>query len=243
MPPVPSRSYRLTKSRYIKGLICRKALWLLEHDPGRAGLRPPARERILNQGTEVGLLATERFPGGVFVQAAPQERERALAETRRALASEAPAVFEAAFLYHETFVRVDVLRRAAGGAWDLIGGQVHHQSEGRAPSGCGGAALRGRGRRPARGRGVPHAPEPRLHFPGSVGPVHPGGPGGAGRGDPGAGGRGAGRVPATAGAARGAARAGGPAVHHALRVRVQGLLLAPGAGGLGVQRAAVEVRV
>jgi len=120
VPPVPSRSYRLTKSRYIKGLICRKALWLLEHDPGRAGLRPPARERILNQGTEVGLLATERFPGGVFVQAAPQERERALAETRRALASEAPAVFEAAFLYHETFVRVDVLRRAAGGAWDLI---------------------------------------------------------------------------------------------------------------------------
>ena len=124
MPPVPptgpARPYRLSKSRYVKGLICRKALWLQENDPGRAGPCTPARERVLRQGTQVGLLATERFPGGVFVQAGPQECERALAETRQALASGAPAVFEAAFLYHQTLVRVDVLRLTNGGAWDLI---------------------------------------------------------------------------------------------------------------------------
>jgi hypothetical protein len=122
--PVPpagqSRPYRLTKSRYIKGLICRKALWLQEHDPARAGPCTAARERVLDQGIEVGRLAAERFPGGVLVPAGPQEPERALAETRQALACGAPAVFEAAFLHHQTLVRVDVLRLTAGGVWDLI---------------------------------------------------------------------------------------------------------------------------
>jgi hypothetical protein len=118
--PPADRPYRLTKSRYVKGLICRKALWLQEHDPARAGPRSPAQQRILDQGTAVGLLAAERFPGGVLVKAAPYERERALAETREALASGAPAVFEASFLHHRTLVRVDVLRLTKAGAWDLI---------------------------------------------------------------------------------------------------------------------------
>ena len=119
-PAGGARPYRLTKSRYVKGLICRKALWLQEHDPARASPRTPAQQRILDQGTEVGRLATEGFRGGVLVAAAPHERERALAETRRALASGAPAVVEASFLHHRTLVRVDVLRRAAPGVWDLI---------------------------------------------------------------------------------------------------------------------------
>jgi hypothetical protein len=124
MARVPSaggvRPYRLTKSRYVKGLNCRKALWLQEHDPERASPRSPAQQRILDQGTDVGRLAATRFPGGLLVNAAPYERERALAETREALACGAPAVFEAAFLHHRTLVRVDVLRLTKAGAWDLI---------------------------------------------------------------------------------------------------------------------------
>jgi hypothetical protein len=120
--PVPGeiRPYRLTKSRYIKGLNCAKALWLQEHNPQRAGPRTPAQQRILDQGTQVGELARTRFPGGVLVKAASHERERALAETQQALSCGAPAVFEAAFLHDQTLVRVDVLRLTTGGAWDLI---------------------------------------------------------------------------------------------------------------------------
>jgi hypothetical protein len=117
---MPPASYRLTKSRYVKGLICRKALWLQVRDPERASPRTPAQQRILDQGTRVGELARTRFAGGVLLKAGPQEHERALAETRLDMASAAPAVFEAAFLHHRTLVRVDVLRRAGGGAWDLI---------------------------------------------------------------------------------------------------------------------------
>ncbi len=116
----PARPYRLTKSRYVKGLLCPRALWLQEHDPERASPRTPAQQRLLDQGAQVGELARTRFPGGVPVKAAAYELERALTETRRALASGAPAVFEAAFLHQQTLVRVDVLRRAAAGAWDLI---------------------------------------------------------------------------------------------------------------------------
>jgi len=115
-----ARPYRLTKSRYIKGLICRKALWLQEHDPERASPPSPSLERVLRQGTEVGELATARFPGGVRIEAPPYEPRRALAETQEALVAGAPALFEAAFLHHLTLVRVDVLRRAEAGAWDLI---------------------------------------------------------------------------------------------------------------------------
>jgi hypothetical protein len=118
--PRSKRIYRLTKTRYLSGLICPKALWLSEHDSDQASAPSAFQERILRQGTEVSLLATERFPGGVRIEAPPYQTERALQETRDALASGAPALYEGAFLFRETLVRVDVLRRGPAGSWDLI---------------------------------------------------------------------------------------------------------------------------
>jgi hypothetical protein len=117
---VSPRQYRLTKTRYLTGLNCPKALWLSVHDPQKATPPSAFQEHIMRQGTEIGILATERFPGGVRIEVPSYQTEQALQDTRHALASGAPALYEGAFLFLETLVRVDILRRDEAGAWDLV---------------------------------------------------------------------------------------------------------------------------
>ncbi|MBN1426507.1 DUF2779 domain-containing protein, partial [Candidatus Fermentibacteria bacterium] len=105
--------YRLSKSKYLTGLNCLKALWLTIRDPGKAAPPSPAQEYIFAQGTRVGLVAQECFPEGVLVAAPSYQAPAALAETRALVAGGVPAVFEAAFFHDNILVRVDVLRRSA----------------------------------------------------------------------------------------------------------------------------------
>ena len=51
----------LSKSKYISGLQCEKRLWLEINDPEKAAPMSEATERILEQGTEVGILAREQM--------------------------------------------------------------------------------------------------------------------------------------------------------------------------------------
>ena len=81
-------AHLLSKSTYIRGRQCAKSLWLVKHRPE---LRPevPARlQAIFDQGTEVGRLAQQRFPGGV--DCSPEHHYDygpALEATRAALAA------------------------------------------------------------------------------------------------------------------------------------------------------------
>jgi len=113
--------YRLSKSKYLTGLNCLKALWLTIRDPDKAAPPSPAQEYIFEQGTRVGLAAQERFPGGVLVAAPSYRAAEAIADTRALMTAGATALFEAAFFHDNILVRVDVLRRVEGtGSWDLI---------------------------------------------------------------------------------------------------------------------------
>jgi hypothetical protein len=113
--------YRLSKSKYLTGLNCLKALWLAIRAPEKAEPPSPAQEYIFAQGTQVGIDARERFAGGVLVRSPSYQAAEAVAETRSAMAAGVPALFEGAFLHDNVLVRVDVLRRAAlAGSWDLI---------------------------------------------------------------------------------------------------------------------------
>jgi len=57
-------SVNLSKSKYLSGLQCVKKLWLEINDPQKATPFSIAQQRVLNQGTEVGILARQQFPGG-----------------------------------------------------------------------------------------------------------------------------------------------------------------------------------
>jgi hypothetical protein len=106
----------LTKSRYIDALRCEKKLWLGWHE------RLPYEEAlpfsILDTGNRIGRGAWALFLGGVEVTEKPYEHAAAVATTAALMASDVPAIFEAAFEYDKVRIRVDVLERLRNG-WGL----------------------------------------------------------------------------------------------------------------------------
>ncbi|NJN70740.1 MAG: hypothetical protein HC801_10995, partial [Nitrospira sp.] len=83
-------------------------------------------QAILDMGTEIGILAQQRFPGGVLVKAGFRQREAAIAETAALVQdSGIPAIFEGAFEHDGVLVRVDILERVpsreeGSPSWRLI---------------------------------------------------------------------------------------------------------------------------
>jgi hypothetical protein len=110
--PDQPRSLRLSKSKYLAGCQCHKRLYLEFHAPELATPPDPGARARLGQGTEIGALARERFPGGVLVEAGPKQRAAALRRTAELAADPAvPAIFEGAFEHGQVLVRVDILER------------------------------------------------------------------------------------------------------------------------------------
>src|SRR5881628_1692877 len=112
----PPATYRLSKSRFLAGLQCHKQLWWRVHEPDASELVPsPALRNVLSQGTEVGRVAQERVPAGVLIDLPFYEWDNRVAQTREALKSEPPAIYEGTFLADETYAAVDILERSPRG--------------------------------------------------------------------------------------------------------------------------------
>ena len=117
---------RLSKSRYLGGLQCDKRLYLETHAPDLATPPDEATRAILDMGTEIGVLARSRFPGGVLVEAGYRQTQLALEQTAAFLADPTvPAIFEATVLACGVLVRVDILEKvqaddAGAPRWRLI---------------------------------------------------------------------------------------------------------------------------
>ncbi len=111
----------LSKSRFGAGLQCHKRLFLECYSPELADPIDPGQEAIFESGTAVGELARERFPGGRLIEEEYFRHDDALAATKEALADRSvPAIYEAAFTFDGIRVRVDILVRRRGGAFDLV---------------------------------------------------------------------------------------------------------------------------
>jgi hypothetical protein len=109
MKPVAKQ---LTKSRIQSGRQCHKRLWLEVHHPELAQPSDATQGR-LDAGTQFGEFVRQWFDG-VLVDAAPYQKEKALAQTRIFLdapATRVPMLYEAAFEHEGVFVRVDALLR------------------------------------------------------------------------------------------------------------------------------------
>lgn len=90
---------RLSKSNFVAGCQCLKRLYLQVHEPELAAEPDVAAEAIIEQGRQVGLLTRQMFPGGVAVES--RDREQAIRATRELIENpQVPAIFEAAFEYH-----------------------------------------------------------------------------------------------------------------------------------------------
>jgi hypothetical protein len=113
----------LSKSQFVRGLQCVKSLWLYRHRKDLRTAPEAFQESIMEAGTEFGALARQRWPGGVLIAADHMHPEDALAQTKAALDAGANILYEAAFLFDDVLVRVDVMERvgppSAGNLWVL----------------------------------------------------------------------------------------------------------------------------
>jgi len=113
-----SHSSGLSKSLILKGLQCPRALWLTKHPPDFVFPDDPAREARYADGTAVGILAQQLFPGGTEVPFAGLTVAEQVARTAELLAVGAEVIYEASFAFDGIFVKVDILVRR-GDAWEI----------------------------------------------------------------------------------------------------------------------------
>jgi hypothetical protein len=109
-------AHLLSKSTYMRGRQCPKALWLYKHHRELVPPVDPARQAIYDTGTEVGLLAHQLFPGGV--DCTPENARDfgpAITATQQAIAAGATVIYEAAFLHEEVLAALDILVKDADG--------------------------------------------------------------------------------------------------------------------------------
>lgn len=113
MPTFPKN---LSKSKFCNGLQCLKQLWWRVHEPKARELQTPDELQVVfDRGHLVGERARSEFQGGTLIGHEHWEVDRKLADTAAALASKAPAIFEAAFAAKGVYAAVDVLERRKKG--------------------------------------------------------------------------------------------------------------------------------
>jgi Domain of unknown function(DUF2779) len=111
----------LSKSRYLSGLQCHLRLWHSCFNRELASEVTPAQQALFGTGHEVGELATRLFPEGVLIREDHFHHEEAVQTTRNIVQDPSVStIFEAAFLYHDVRIRVDILKRLDNGQWNMI---------------------------------------------------------------------------------------------------------------------------
>lgn len=111
----------LSKSRFLAGLQCHLRLWYKCYEPKLASKPTPAQQLRFDIGHEVGELAKERYPGGVFIGEDHDHLKEAMQSTTEAVkSSSTPAIYEATFSYDGVLIRADIFERGGNGTWNLI---------------------------------------------------------------------------------------------------------------------------
>ena len=107
----------LSKSKYMNGLQCLKYLWITFHEAGRVAEPGAATQYLFDQGHRVGELAKKLYPEGIDVP--PADFMGSIRQTRQ-LMEQGRTVFEAAIMTGGLYSRVDILKPAEDGCWDII---------------------------------------------------------------------------------------------------------------------------
>lgn len=110
---------KLSKSKYIKGMNCPKALWLYVHKYDQQEFSEQ-QETIFQQGTDIGELAQQLFPNGVLAVKPNEYPGVATAKyTKRLIEQGVTTIYEATFMYNNIVVAVDILD-CKNGQWNAF---------------------------------------------------------------------------------------------------------------------------
>jgi len=106
----------LSKSTFIRGLQCEKSLYLYKHFYNLKDKSSEQLQAVFSQGTQVGLLAQDLFPGGV--DASPEDHFKmiaSVAKTKSYIEAGETIIYEATFKYNGVMVALDILVKDAEG--------------------------------------------------------------------------------------------------------------------------------
>lgn len=111
----------LSKSTYIKGEQCEKALYLFKNRPFLRDKLSMEQRAKFKRGVDVGLLAQQYFPGGInMTPSSPSQFSKKVVETLKNLTNPAVNVmYEAVFQYDDTLIMLDIIVRD-GDKWRAI---------------------------------------------------------------------------------------------------------------------------
>ena len=115
-----AQSYLLTKSKYIRGLQCDRALWLDVYNPKLARYTAEQMRRF-DHGREFEYAFKDTFPDGIDISAELKRNTDAYPIMTAQLLNQEEEVnlFEAGFLYNDVLVLADVVHRRPDGNLDI----------------------------------------------------------------------------------------------------------------------------
>lgn len=113
-------THLLSKSKYIRGLQCDRALWLDVHEP-RLARYTAEQMRRFDRGREFEYSFKDTFPNGIDISAELKRNVDAYPElTAMYLDKKADVdLFEAGFLYDDVLVLADVVHKKEDGSLDI----------------------------------------------------------------------------------------------------------------------------
>ena len=113
-------AHLLSKSKYIRGLQCERALWLDVFNP-RLARYTAEQMRRFDRGRDFEYAFKSRFPGGIDLSAELHRNVDAYPARTAELLDKGDGIdlFEAGFLYDDVLVLADVVQQRADGSLDI----------------------------------------------------------------------------------------------------------------------------
>lgn len=106
----------LSKTTFMYGCQCHKRLWLHKNRPKLKDKMSEQQSAIFQQGTNVGLLAQQLFPGGVDATPLnPWQYQLSVYDTQKYLRQGHQIIYEAAFQFEGMLCAVDLLVKTTKG--------------------------------------------------------------------------------------------------------------------------------
>ncbi len=105
----------LSKSTFLRGLQCEKSFWLYKNKYNLKDEISSQQQAIFDQGTNVGVLAQQLFPGGFDATVKYYEQEKGIALTQQLINQGETIIYEAAFVFNGVYAAVDILLKDTEG--------------------------------------------------------------------------------------------------------------------------------
>ncbi len=115
-------SHNISKSQFILGIQCTKALWFYRNRPDLKTEIGEAQQVLFDQGNEVGRHAQDYFKGGIEVESEYWDIDGAIKKTGELIKAGKSVIYEATARSPEgIYSKIDIFKKVKGkNEWDLI---------------------------------------------------------------------------------------------------------------------------